>query len=125
LVRKSLRLTATSLVPPSTNPTVTTRTIAPDQTSGVRGWVEETKGVRRTESVPRAGTGPHRDAISAETLDRTAQVLIRFIGPIATTLVKRTAPVARNERDLYVRLAERIMDAQERQRFLTQVIHQS
>jgi eukaryotic-like serine/threonine-protein kinase len=132
LVRKSLRLTATSLVPQSTNPAVTTRTIAPDQTSGVRGWVEEAKGVRRTEPVPRAewvpraGTaGPHRDAISAETLDRTAQVLIRFIGPIATTLVKRTAPVARNERDLYVRLAEGIMDAKERQRFLTQVIHQS
>ena len=82
--------------------------------------------VPRAEPLPRAGTaGPHRDAISAETLDRTAQVLIRFIGPIATTLVKRTAPVARNERDLYVRLAERIMDAQERQRFLTQVIHQS
>ena len=117
-VRKSLRLTATSLVPQST-PAVTTRTIAPDQTSAVRGWVEETKSVRRAEPVS------GRDAISAETLDRTTQVLIRFIGPIATTLVRKTAPVARNERDLYARLAERIMDAKERDLFLTQVIHRS
>ena len=67
------------------------------------GWVEETKGVK------------------PETLDRTTQILIRFMGPIAAALVKRAAPAARDETDLYSRLAARITDAKERERFLTEV----
>ena len=56
-----------------------------------------------------------------EILDRTTRILIRFVGPIATALVKRAAPAARDETDLYSRLAERITDSKERERFLSEV----
>jgi serine/threonine protein kinase len=102
-VRQALGLSGT---PPLRHPTAAPATIlttSPAKKSGLSGWVEETKGVK------------------PETLERTTRILIRFIGPIAAALVKRAAPAARDETDLYSRLAERITDAKERERFLTEV----
>ena len=83
------------------------------------GWVEETKGVAPA-AKPAASARLNR-GVTTETVDRTSRILIRFIGPIAPAVVKRAAPAARDETDLYCRLAERITDAGERERFLTEV----
>ena len=60
-------------------------------------------------------------AISAATLDRTAKLLMQYIGPIAAVLVRKTAANARNEADLHASLAERIHDAGDRARFMADV----
>lgn len=57
-------------------------------------------------------------AITAATLERTARVLMRYIGPIATLLVHKTAAVSQSEFELHARLAERINDARDRARFI-------
>ena len=62
-----------------------------------------------------------RDEIAAATLDRTTKILMRYMGPIAAVLVKKTASAARNETDLYTRLGERITEVKERERFLAEV----
>jgi hypothetical protein len=59
--------------------------------------------------------------IAPATLDRTRQILTRYLGPIAAVLVKKTAPTARDEIDLYNRLAERISSPAERERFLAEM----
>lgn len=64
---------------------------------------------------------PFPSAIAPATLDRATQVLMRYIGPIGAVLVKRTAPTALDESDLYARLAQRITDVQERARFLAEL----
>jgi eukaryotic-like serine/threonine-protein kinase len=102
-VRKALGPSGTPSLRHPTAAPATILTASPAKRSGLSGWVEETKGVK------------------PETLERTTRILIRFIGPIAAALVKRAAPAARNETDLYSRLAERITDAKERERFLTEV----
>jgi hypothetical protein len=43
------------------------------------------------------------------------------LGPIAGVVVKKTAPAALSELDLYRRLSERITDAQERARFIAEI----
>jgi serine/threonine-protein kinase len=60
-------------------------------------------------------------SIAPATLDRTTNILMRYIGPIATVLVKKTATSAVNESDLYARLAERITDVAERDRFIAEL----
>jgi serine/threonine-protein kinase len=72
------------------------------------------------QRAPSAST-PTRGEIAPATLDRTTKILIPLLGPIAAALVKKTAPTALNEVDLYSRLAERITDAKERERFLIEV----
>jgi hypothetical protein len=64
---------------------------------------------------------PPEGAIAAATLDRTANILMRYIGPIAAVLVKKTAAAALNESDLYTRLADRITDVRERARFIAEL----
>jgi hypothetical protein len=59
--------------------------------------------------------------IAPATLARTTKILLPLIGPIAAALVKKTAPCARNELDFYSRLADRITDVKERERFLIEV----
>jgi hypothetical protein len=141
-VRKALRLSVVAplrqaaaaapavAVAPATAPTVappaaravapaTIVTASPAGKSGLSGWVEETKGLAPA-AKPAASTRLNR-GVTTETVDRTSRILIRFIGPIAPALVKRAAPAARDETDLYCRLAERIIDAKERERFLTEV----
>jgi serine/threonine protein kinase len=129
-VRQALGLSGT---PPLRHPTAAPATIlttSPAKKSGLSGWVEETRGVKMAHPVngsppaPSArpvDTGRPNRGVSNETLDRTTRILIRFIGPIAAALVKRAAPAARDDTDLYTRLAERITDAKERERFLTEV----
>jgi len=59
--------------------------------------------------------------IQPATLERTAKVLMRYIGPIGAVLVRKAAPTARDEADLVARLAERISDGRERTRFLAEM----
>jgi serine/threonine-protein kinase len=60
-------------------------------------------------------------AISGATLDRSAKILMRYLGPIAVVLVRKAAATAQNEVDLYARLAERISDSSERARFIAEL----
>jgi serine/threonine-protein kinase len=60
-------------------------------------------------------------AITAATIERTARVLMRYIGPIANVLVQKTAAASKNETDFHSRLAERINDARDRARFIADV----
>jgi hypothetical protein len=83
---------------------------------------------RRDGGVPTASAPPANitnsspsGTIAAATLDRTARILMRYIGPIAAVLVKKTAPAALNESDLYARLAERLTDVRERARFIAEL----
>jgi serine/threonine-protein kinase len=83
-------------------------------------------GAGQTPSVPPADTGGSQPgavavAIAAETCHRTTQILARYMGPIAAVLVKKIAPAARDEADFYARLAERITDRRERDRFIDEV----
>ncbi len=133
-LRKALGFSTASLLrlPTALDPTMLTA--SPAKKCGLSGWAEETKAVKQIlngahagrgspapQSAGSADTGRPNRGVSNETLDRTARILIRFIGPIAAALVKRAAPAARDETDLYSRLAERIPDAKERDRFLTEV----
>jgi serine/threonine-protein kinase len=67
-----------------------------------------------------AGAAPNA-AVAAATLQRTERILLRYLGPIARVLVKKTAALALSETDLYGRLAERINDGTERARFLAEI----
>jgi hypothetical protein len=80
-------------------------------------------GRREEGAVPTAPPPdtPPEGAIAAATLDRTANILMRYIGPIAAVLVKKTAAAALNESDLYTRLADRITDVRERARFIAEL----
>ncbi len=59
--------------------------------------------------------------MTAAALDRTAKILMRYLGPIAVVLVRKAAAQGLNEADLHARLAERISDAHERARFIAEV----
>jgi serine/threonine-protein kinase len=59
--------------------------------------------------------------IAPEVLDRATQVMLRYIGPIATVLVKKIAPNCSDAEELHRRLAERIADERERTRCLTEL----
>jgi serine/threonine-protein kinase len=83
------------------------------------------------ESVPSmlsatgADGGISSGEIPAASCGRTTQILARYIGPIAAVLVKKFAPLARDEADLYARLAERVTDVKERERFIAEVTRSS
>jgi serine/threonine-protein kinase len=59
--------------------------------------------------------------IRPQTLERTTKILTKYIGPIAAVVVKKTAPTASDESDLYTRCAERITDEDERARFVAEL----
>jgi eukaryotic-like serine/threonine-protein kinase len=86
--------------------------------SGIRS---DTASPATAAGAPAGTSPPNRVEIAPATLDRTTRILIPLIGPIAAALVKKTAPSACNEVDLYSRLAERITDVKERERFLIEV----
>lgn len=77
--------------------------------------------VSASPARPPAATSSAEGAIAAATLDRTAKILTRYIGPIASVLVKKTASAALDESDLYARLAQRITDSHERARFMAEL----
>ncbi|MBV8804212.1 MAG: serine/threonine protein kinase [Sinobacteraceae bacterium] len=58
------------------------------------------------------------NTIAPSTLERTTKILARYIGPIAAVVVKKAAPAALDESDLYAKVAERIADADERAQFV-------
>ncbi len=63
-----------------------------------------------------AATPTSLDPIAPATLERATRILARYIGPIASVVVKKTAAGAVDESDLYTRLAERIANEHERAR---------
>jgi serine/threonine-protein kinase len=69
--------------------------------------------------VVRTPTAPA--AFDAAALDRLAQALARFIGPIAKVMVTRAARSARNAEELQTALAAEIPSAADRQSFLSAV----
>jgi eukaryotic-like serine/threonine-protein kinase len=75
--------------------------------------------LRPPSTLSSSETGPASDEITSTALEKTAQTLARFLGPIATVLVKREAKRATTLRNLQERLAEHIVDSAERQRFLS------
>ena len=85
--------------------------------------------LRRVDGTVAANSSPAAElpdgAISRTTLDRTARILMRYLGPIALVLVKRTASSVLHEADLYARLAERITDVAERARFIAELTRSS
>jgi hypothetical protein len=62
--------------------------------------------------------GAWHNTIAPSTLERTARILARYIGPIAAVVVKKAAPAALDESDLYAKVAGRIADVDERARFV-------
>ena len=56
--------------------------------------------------------------LSPETLQRAAQLLSRYVGPIATVLAKKAAQTAVDEPHLYSLLASKLSDPAEQQRFI-------
>jgi eukaryotic-like serine/threonine-protein kinase len=67
------------------------------------------------------GIKPMIGVITPETQDRTTTVLMRYIGPIAGILVKKTAQSAIDEAEFYRRLTERIIDERERARCIAEL----
>ena len=59
--------------------------------------------------------------LDAELLNRAEQVLLRYIGPLARLLVKRTARQTANPRQFCALLAQHIPDAASRDRFLQEL----
>jgi eukaryotic-like serine/threonine-protein kinase len=56
--------------------------------------------------------------LTPETLQRAAQLLSRYLGPIATVLAKKAAQTAVDEAHLYSLLASKLSDPAEQQRFI-------
>jgi hypothetical protein len=74
-----------------------------------------------TDTLAAQGDKPAIGVIAPETQDRTTTILTRYIGPIATILVKKTARLATDETDFYQRLTERITDERERARCMAEL----
>lgn len=75
-----------------------------------------------TPGAPPADTGePPPGAVGTATCQRTTQILARYMGPIAAILVRKIAPTVRDEADFYARLAGRIADQREREKFIAEV----
>ncbi|MGC1522048.1 MAG: serine/threonine-protein kinase [Steroidobacteraceae bacterium] len=75
----------------------------------------------RTDTLAAQKAAPIIGVITPETQDRTTTVLMRYIGPIAAILVKKTAQSATGEGEFYRRLTERIADERERARCLAEL----
>jgi len=81
----------------------------------------------RTEKVappvappPKPKAAPPR--LAAEVLKRAEQRLAEYIGPVASVVVKRAAPKARDEAELYLLLADEIEDKDEKKAFVRQAV---
>jgi serine/threonine-protein kinase len=61
---------------------------------------------------------PAAPALTAEELERAAQLLVAYVGPIAKVLVKKAAAQATGWKDLCARLAQHLATDEERGRFL-------
>ncbi len=104
--RKSLGATSPGSAPPGS---------APPRSGPPRSGAP--RSAPAADRANRASDG----AMTAAALDRTAKILMRYLGPIAVVLVRKAAAQGLNEADLHARLAERISDAHERARFIAEV----
>lgn len=82
---------------------------------GVEPDAAEAHAARQAVAAPLSATA---DSLSPASLARATMILTNYLGPIAPTLVRRTAASARDESDLYVRLAVHVRDTNERARFI-------
>jgi eukaryotic-like serine/threonine-protein kinase len=71
--------------------------------------------------VPAAAAPSHPGSFEPATIDRLAQALAPYLGPIAKVLVNRAARRARNLNELQEALAAEIPSADDRRRFLARV----
>jgi serine/threonine-protein kinase len=69
-------------------------------------------------SAPPQASGSGSKELPADVLAKATERLALYLGPVAKTLVKKTAPQAATSRDLYERLAQHIDDPASRERFL-------
>jgi serine/threonine protein kinase len=81
----------------------------------------DTLAAQKTAPAADPGAKPAIGVIAPESQDRTTTILMRYIGPIATILVKKTAQLAIDETDFYQRLTERITDERERARCMAEL----
>ena len=66
-------------------------------------------GVERSDlTLNRTTVSTPNPEIDAQSMEHAILVLARYVGPIASVLVKRTAARARNVQDLYLLLADRV-----------------
>ena len=56
--------------------------------------------------------------LTAEATQRATLLLARYLGPIAALLTRKAAQTASDEAQLYAMLAEKVMDAKQRERFI-------
>jgi hypothetical protein len=64
-----------------------------------------------------SGIQPGRP-VTPETTQRAAQLLARYLGPIASVVARKAAAVATDEAHLYAMLADKLQDPAERDRFI-------
>ena len=85
-------------------------------------------GIRRPRSprAPRTDRSTaQRPAASREVLERAEQRLAEYLGAVARVVVKRAAMKARDERELYLLLADEIEDKEERKAFTRKAVSMS
>ena len=68
---------------------------------------------------PRSGLNSGQQ-LTPETTQRAAQLLARYVGPIAAILAERAAQTAVDEADLYTLLAQKLPDPADQDRFISQ-----
>jgi hypothetical protein len=56
--------------------------------------------------------------LTPEATQRACQLLARYIGPIATIVIRKAAQTAADEAQFYALLAEKIAEGPERDRFM-------
>lgn len=80
--------------------------------------------LRRTKASPsprEASTGPETHRIPSADVDLVAQILVQYLGPIATVLARREGRASRTMEELVQRLAKFIPTGSERAEFLRKV----
>lgn len=68
-----------------------------------------------------AGASNTEHTIPLPVIEHTTKILTRYLGPIASVLVRKTARVATDEDDFHRQVAERISDPGERAKFVAEV----
>ncbi|HEX6691877.1 MAG TPA: serine/threonine-protein kinase [Burkholderiales bacterium] len=91
-----------------------------------KAFSEDSRPTTQPPSSPRTTTDPATAAaisrFPAEVLDKAERRLAEHMGGVARVLVKRAAMKARDERELYLLLADEIADKEARKAFLRRVL---
>jgi len=76
----------------------------------------------KTQKLAPSAPPPAAKVLPQQTLERAAQELAEYLGPVAQVVVKRAAAKARDERELYLLLADEIEDQAERKAFIRKTV---